>query len=90
MSKNVPKTSFIARNEAAMPPVPARKARRETPSFLAAASVRSSTRACTRFCRAVCGSGAYSPLETICVGIALRGVPRSARAQRATSSSVSR
>jgi len=39
---------------------------------------------------ALCGCGAYSSLETICVGAGVRGKARSAGAKAARSSSLSR
>ncbi len=90
MSKYGPNTSFIAMNDAAIPPELARNARRDRPSCFAAPSTSSSTRDSTRFCCEVCGSGAYSPFDTICVGTAVRGAAIPARVQRAISSSVSR
>src|SRR5436190_17566073 len=59
----------MAMSEAAMPPEPARKSRRLTPSFFAASSAISLIRASTCFCFSLCGFGRYSPLETFWVGI---------------------
>src|SRR5213593_1195020 len=66
--KNRPKTSFMARSDAAIPPEPARKRRREIPSFLLADSASSLMRSSNCFCFLVCGTGMYSPFETISVG----------------------
>ena len=63
--KKRPKTSFIARKVAAMPPVLARNFRRLMPSFLAAPSASSFVRASTRCCSRVCGIGIHSPFDTI-------------------------
>ena len=62
--KKRPKTSFIARNVAAMPPVVAMNFRRLMPSFLAARSASSFVRASTRCCSCVCGMGIHSPFDT--------------------------
>jgi len=64
-----------------MPPVEARNTRRSTPSFLLADSVRSLMRASTRCCCSVWGTGMYSPLEIMRVGMGDRsGSAVSARA----------
>ena len=67
-SNSGPKTWFIATNEAAIPAAVWKKRRRDSPCRLANASPISFSRASTWRCFAVCGTGAYSSLETICVG----------------------
>ena len=62
----------MAMKEAAMPPDWERNARRLIPSFLEASSASSLIRCSTCFCCWVCGSGMYSPFDTICVGIGER------------------
>src|SRR5438128_8431964 len=75
--KNRPKTSFMARNDAAIPPEVVRKRRREIPSFLLADSASSLMRSSLCFCFLVCGTGMYSPFETLRVGIGDRKVSAS-------------
>jgi hypothetical protein len=78
--KKRPKTSFMASNVAAMPPELCRNFRRLIPSLLLASSASASTRASTRFCCSVCGTGMYSPFEIIRVGMgAWSGSAMSAR-----------
>ena len=73
-----------------MPPVLVRNRRRSMPSFLLAGSASSWIRASTRFCFSVCGTGMYSPFETIRVGTGDgNGSPSSARAHLAICSSSS-
>ena len=67
--KKPPKTSFIARKVAAMPPVVAMNFRRLIPSFLAARSASSLVRASMRCCSWVCGIGSHSPFDTTCAGM---------------------
>ena len=59
----------MARNEAAIPPEVVMNDRRLIPSFFEAWAASSRSRTSTFFCCSVCGSGMYSPFETICVGI---------------------
>src|SRR5467141_115828 len=67
-SKNLPNTSFIARNAAAIPPDEARNRLRLMPSLLLASVASSAMRTSTWRCCRVCGSGKYSPFDTTCVG----------------------
>lgn len=71
-SKKFPKTSFIARNAAAIPPVRARNFRREIPSRRLLVPAISISRFSTRFCSGVWSGGANSSFDTICVGIGSR------------------
>src|SRR5712692_2261735 len=71
-SKNLPNTSFIAMNAAAIPPEEARKRRRLMPSLRLASPAISAMRASTWRCCSVCGNGRYSPFDTTCVGIGER------------------
>jgi hypothetical protein len=57
-----------ATNDAAMPAAVWKKRRRDTPMRFASRSLRSISRPSTSRCFAVCGTGAYSSLDTICVG----------------------
>ncbi len=70
----------MAMNDAAVPPDEVMNERRLIPSFFEAASASSLIRASTFFCCAVCGSGMYSPLETIWVGIGERSPSSTASA----------
>src|SRR6266446_1257202 len=67
-SKNLPNTSFIARNAAAIPPDEARNRLRLMPSRRLASVASSAMRSSTWRCCRVCGSGKYSPFDTTCVG----------------------
>src|SRR5580704_3452131 len=85
----LPYTSFIARNDAASPPVPMRNLRRVVPSRLAASSASSLTLYSTCFWSSVCGCGMYSPLETIRVGTGATNGSVSAGATRLCCASLS-
>src|SRR5258707_14456305 len=63
LKNRLPKTWFMAMNEAAIPPELSRKRRRVTPSFFAAWSASSLTRSSTCFCFCVCGNGMYSQTQ---------------------------
>src|SRR5467141_2293733 len=67
-SKNLPNTSFIARNAAAIPPDEARNRLRLMPSLLLASPASSAMRTSTWRCCRVCGSGKYSPFDTTWLG----------------------
>src|ERR1700683_5195439 len=85
----LPYTSFIARNDAASPPVPMRNLRRLVPSLLAASSASSLTRYSTCFWSSVCGCAMDSPLETIRVGTGATNGSVSAGATRLCCASLS-
>src|SRR5215472_14910044 len=68
ITNNWPKTSFIARNAAAIPQPVRKNCRLLRPSFGAMSSAISLTRSSKRRCCAVCGNGLNSPFETIWVG----------------------
>src|SRR5215218_8754291 len=84
-SNNGPKTSFIARNAAAMPLLERRKPRRPRPSRRPWVSAISSSRASTCRCAGLCGNGLNSPFETICVGTGEWNAALSAGARPASS-----
>jgi hypothetical protein len=67
-SKNRPNTAFIARSDAAIPPLVRRKSRRLSPSRGASRPASARIRSSTARCAAVCGSGGNSSLETRRVG----------------------
>src|SRR2546425_5787455 len=76
----------MARKVAAMPPAPARNARRLIPSFLAAPSASCLARASTLCWSSVWGMGMYSPFDTSWVGIGENGSAASALAHLASRS----
>ena len=71
-----------------MPAAVSKKRRRDRPSFFAVAAPISLTRASTSFCRALCGGGKYSSLDTICVGTGAAKVVVSAGRNFASSASL--